>query len=107
MSGREDGGQAFPQPVTVGPNDDMYPAYPGMTLRDYFAAHVDQPGEAEIIVAAGLMAKSPAGYLVVLPNGDEITFAEWWRDLPQAERFALYAKVRYGMADAMIAERST
>lgn len=35
----KDGGQAFPQPVTVGPNDDMYPAYPGMTLRDYFAAH--------------------------------------------------------------------
>jgi hypothetical protein len=33
----KDGGQAFPQPVTVGPNDDMYPAYPGMTLRDYFA----------------------------------------------------------------------
>lgn len=33
----KDGGQAFPQPVTVGSNDDMYPAYPGMTLRDYFA----------------------------------------------------------------------
>lgn len=33
----KDGGQAFPQPVTVGPNDDMYPAYPGMTLRDWFA----------------------------------------------------------------------
>lgn len=31
------GGQAFPQPLAVGPNDDMYPAYPGMTLRDYFA----------------------------------------------------------------------
>lgn len=34
---RADGGQAFPQPVTVGPNDDLYPAYPGMTLRDWFA----------------------------------------------------------------------
>lgn len=37
MTQRDDGGQAFPQPVTVGPSDDMYPAYPGMTLRDWFA----------------------------------------------------------------------
>lgn len=25
------GGQAFPVPVTVGPNDDLYPAYSGMS----------------------------------------------------------------------------
>lgn len=29
--------QAFPVPLCVGPNDDLYPAYPGMTLRDWFA----------------------------------------------------------------------
>ena len=34
----EDGGQAFPAAFTVGPNDDLYPPNPGMTLRDYFAA---------------------------------------------------------------------
>jgi len=30
--------QAFPAAYTVGPNDDLYPPTPGMTLRDYFAA---------------------------------------------------------------------
>lgn len=34
----KDGGQAFPQPIAVSPMGDCYPAYPGMTLRDYFAA---------------------------------------------------------------------
>jgi len=34
----DDGGSAFPLPYAVGPNDDLYPAYPGMTLRDWFAA---------------------------------------------------------------------
>lgn len=37
MSVKDDGGQAFPQPITVGPNADAYPAYPGMSLRDWFA----------------------------------------------------------------------
>jgi hypothetical protein len=36
-SKKPDGGQAFPQPLAVGPNDDAYPAYPGMSLRDWFA----------------------------------------------------------------------
>lgn len=48
---KEDGGQAFPQPVTVGPNDDLYPAYPGMVLRDWFA------GQALV----GMMAQSHGG----------------------------------------------
>lgn len=34
----KDGGQAFPQPIAVSPMGDYCPAYPGMTLRDYFAA---------------------------------------------------------------------
>jgi len=38
MSGEvKDGGQAFPAAYTVGPNDDLYPPTPGMSLRDWFA----------------------------------------------------------------------
>lgn len=51
---RDDGGQAFPIPVAIGQAGDEIQAYPGMTLRDYFAAkamhaHVATdliPGEA-------------------------------------------------------------
>lgn len=74
---RKDGGQAFPQPVTVGPNDDMYPAYPGMTLRDWFA------GQA----LAGI-----TGHKETHGTVDEIG--------------AAIANAAYGIADAMLAERS-
>jgi hypothetical protein len=81
----------------------------GMTLRDYFAVHCDQPGEAEIIAAAGLTSLSSAGYFVTgFPDDPDkkITFTDWWREVSQEGRFRLYAKVRYAIADAMIAERS-
>ena len=35
---RDDGGQAFPDSVAVGPAGDVYGSTEGMTLRDYFAA---------------------------------------------------------------------
>lgn len=36
---KQDGGPAFPQPLTKHSNGEMYsPDVPGMTLRDYFAA---------------------------------------------------------------------
>lgn len=40
MSNSQDkvGGQAFPQPVAYTPLGQEVPSYPGMTLRDYFAA---------------------------------------------------------------------
>lgn len=34
---KDDGRQAFPQPLAIGPAGDVFPAYPGMTLRQYFA----------------------------------------------------------------------
>lgn len=76
MAARDDGGQAFPQPVTVGPNDDLYPAYPGMTLRDWFA------GQA----LTGLVA-----------------FDRPHAEGNKPEHFGRWA---YAIADAMIAERS-
>lgn len=33
----DNSGSAFPLPLTSGPNDQLYTAYMGMTLRDYFA----------------------------------------------------------------------
>lgn len=45
----EDGGPAFPEPVAISPSDDVYPAYGGMSLRDWFA------GQA----LAGLYASGP------------------------------------------------
>lgn len=47
-----DGGQAFPCAYTVGPNDDLYPPNPGMSLRDWFAgqalvAYLSRPDSDE------------------------------------------------------------
>lgn len=38
MDAIKDGGQAFPLTVTLSTEDHEHLAYPGMTLRDYFAA---------------------------------------------------------------------
>jgi hypothetical protein len=38
MSEIKDGGQAFPLPITLSAEGHEHIAYPGMTLRDYFAA---------------------------------------------------------------------
>lgn len=111
MTERKDGGQAFPTEfyeTEHGDRVEPFAGSPGMTLRDYFAVHCDQPGEAEIIVAAGLTSLSSAGYFVTgFPDDPDkkITFTDWWREVSQEGRFRLYAKVRYAIADAMIAER--
>jgi hypothetical protein len=74
-------------------------------LRDYFAIHCDQPGEAEIVTAAGLTFSNGEVW------ADERTslgsFAKWYRDAPQDERFRLYAEVRYALADAMLKARES
>ncbi len=79
--------------------------YPGMTMRDYFAIHADQPGAAEIATAAGLTYWCGA----VWSDGDTrlAGFEEWWRGLPQERRFELSATVRYQQADAMLSARSS
>lgn len=74
---KDDGGQAFPAAYTVGPNDDLYPPAPGMTLRDWFA------GQA----LAGQLAFSPHDSFDKFHMPDEV------------------AALTYRMADAMIAAR--
>lgn len=73
----------------------------GMTLREYFAAHADQPGVSEIVSMAGHRTD---GYWVEFSDGREKQkFNDWWNDLPLPERCSLSARVRFALADAMAA----
>lgn len=99
MTKINDGGAAYP----AGNFEGVEPSW-GMSLRDYFAIHCGQPGATEIVSAAGLT------YSVNLVWTDEKasigTFNDWYGGLDPSERYALCARVRYALADAMIAERS-
>ena len=101
----EDGGPAFPTiPSYDGegyPSQDSY----GLSVRDYFAVHADQPGYAEIVSHAGLTYGSSQVWKDAQTSIG--TFDSWWRDLPNSERFRLSAEVRYAMADAMLAARKS
>jgi len=70
------GGPAFPSSNKVRLGDYETNGHPGMSLRDYFAAHALQ----------GLIVRKLDDLSVVI-NGD------------------MYANVAYSLADAMIAER--
>lgn len=102
----KDGGPAFP---IVGEIKDGWPmkAAPvlsaGMTLRDYFAIHADQPGRTEIAALAGVRVK---GVGAKWEDPDVPHWEDWWSGLSSEERFSLYARVRYAIADAMLKERS-
>lgn len=79
MSTTNDGGQAFPTPET-----DGYHPVPGMSLRDYFAAHA----------LAAMVTKTP------LVNRRDVDQDAW----DAIDRNA--AESAYGYADAMIVQRS-
>lgn len=71
--------------------------------REYFALHADQPGVLEIITAAG--HKCVMNHWVDFGDGTpRQTFNDWYEALSQRERFALQAKVRVQMADALLHE---
>lgn len=95
----EDGGPAFPLPLEVSPSMSGC----GMSLRDYFAAHCNQPGTSEAYQAAG----EPE---VELPPGWSKTDVEhraahWWKGLSLDEKYHWYTYLRYRIADAMLAAR--
>lgn len=78
----------------------------GMTLRDYFAVHADQPGVSEITSMAGVFC--PDNFHVYADASKETelgNFNDWWNTLTLTERLALSARVRFAMADAMLAAR--
>lgn len=111
---RSDGGPAFPQserkfkPDINGGGMVLTKIDGGMTLRDYFATHADQPGASEIVAEAGLCwIESKVWVPADRDNAGECLghFDKWWATLPLEERYRLYARVRYGIADAMLAVR--
>ena len=75
----------------------------GMSLRDYFAVHADQPGVTEIVSMAG--GETDGFWVALFPGGARVRFNDWWSDLPLSDRLDLSARVRYAMADAMLAAR--
>jgi len=79
---------------------------PGMTLRDYFAVHADQPGVSEIASAANMQSDGFHIWPANEPITEKQVFNVWWNLLPLGERLSLSAKVRFAMADAMLAERA-
>lgn len=90
---------AFPRPGFVDPAGMQ----DGMSLRDYFAVHADQPGVSEIVAMAG--GETDGFHVKFSSDGAEYKFNEWWNDLPLVDRLSLSARVRYAMADALLAER--
>ena len=72
-----DGGQAFPIPVAIGPNGEEHDAYPGMTLRDYFAAKAmrlvdrewDTPHDDQLLAIAQLAYRIADAMLAARAGG--------------------------------------
>ena len=101
---KNDGGPAFPLTVFDLRKDGPEERLPGISMRDYFAIHCDQPGEQELVTAAGYTLSN--GEVWESKDKSLGTFPAWYRRLSQRERFLLYAHVRYELADAMLAERA-
>lgn len=86
MSARDDGGPAFPEPMSEGSSGDLHVSYPGMTLRDYFA------GRALVAMDAWTPPVDP-----LITYGSD----EWHVEARKAR-----AEYAYAQADAMLAERA-
>lgn len=86
---KNDGGPAFPEPFALGPNDDLYPSIPGMTLRQWYA------GQA----LAGFLASG--GYLSLARS-----FGGESAEKTDAVVNRSIAEGMFALADAMIAEGS-
>ncbi len=81
MTTIDNGGSAFPEAIAIGPAGDVYPGFPGMTLRDWFAAQAIGPLLGEM--GGTVPSKTPRGMV-----------------------YDLMASQAYQMADAVLAERS-
>jgi hypothetical protein len=83
----------------------------GVSVRDYFASHADQPGTNEAYQMAGCPEHViPPDERIPYPRPAEdkrIPVADWWSGLPLDEKYRLYAALRFKIADAMLAARST
>ncbi len=98
------GGPAFPFSAVDG---SYYES--GMTLRDWFAAKSHQPGTAEAYQLRGCPdVPKPVGYRDEDWYGDENMDARahrWFKTLTLDEKYAIYAELRFKIADAMLKAR--
>jgi hypothetical protein len=101
MNRKKDGGPAYPGRVY-----NTREHYLGMSLRDYFAIHADQPGRLEMSNAAGVLLREHAPKDLPKEERDALPhWSDWFYTLTQKERYQLYAKVRYQMAGVLLEER--
>jgi hypothetical protein len=110
MNDTKDGGSAFPRQFKQWDNDcgEWVPGEPeaGMTLRDYFAIHGEEPSQIELLDAGG-MVQGEDGIYARNDGQTKVakSFYEWFNKQSNEQRFALCAKVRFLMADAMLKAR--
>ena len=92
MTTKDDGGPAFPIADAVNVNGDVQPGCNGISTRDYFAAVVELPDVIpdDVSKAAAIIG---------------LTLDEYLADVPRSY-LRCVAKVRFMMADAMLAERA-
>lgn len=101
-----DGGPAFPYVGMDYPFDGAQPemmTVRGMSLRDYFAAHSDQPGQSQIATLLSWRCRGVNG--VPYNDPDALSFDERWGQLTLSEQADAYSRVRYVIADAMLRAR--
>lgn len=94
MSGRADGGPAFPAIEEHGLNNGCY----GMTLRDYFAAHAPEVPDMQTFPIKQCMKKEIVDLGGGMKGPRNVSHQETW-----AQRSARWA-IEY--ADAMLVERA-
>jgi len=111
----DDGGSAFPfgtraihyDPCGGGRDVVEYIQLPGMSLRDYFAAHADQPGYVEAYQLAGCpeVACPPGFNKDHFATDMESRARVWWGTISVLEKYRFYSRLRFLAADAMLAEK--
>lgn len=91
------GGPAYPHP------DYLHEGEPGMTWLDACAMRATQPGMSEICAVAGKSYR--AGEVWDGPHTSLGRFDSWWDSILLDDRMAMFAKVKYAEARAMLAEK--
>ena len=63
-----------------------------MSLRDYFATHLDQPGQVEVAAMAGVRVRGVGA--TPWEDKDAPRWEEWWGSLPSDERLGQAREIR-------------
>ena len=113
MDGKIDGGPAFPVVPTMEGAGQWGYAYPGMTLRDWFAATIQYDkdimedisncDDQDLIENFGLPEEKDEYFEFVCPG-----FPQKWKNIELRAKLEARARarIRYREADAMLVERA-